>query len=75
MYCALGEHVELRTLEYTELPRDPVDARYVLSYSPNDKDNIKGFFEEYGFVVISCLYFILNVRNLYEFHILHLFLF
>lgn len=46
-----GREHELSSLEHTELPRDPSDPRYTMSFDPTEEDSIKSFFDEYGFVV------------------------
>jgi hypothetical protein len=38
-------------MEFLQVPLDPTDPNYALSFEPEDLEQAKAFFEEYGYVV------------------------
>lgn len=52
----VGAEYELDSMEFTDIPRDDVDERYVKSFRVEEEDSIKHFFDEYGFVVINSVF-------------------
>lgn len=51
MAAAVETECTMDSIDWTELPRDSDDGRYIQSFPADDLAAVKEFFQEFGFVV------------------------